>query len=225
MTRSLRLALAVALLFGAGCGDSNGDGSLTTNLNTSGSSSASGGVRLTFMYGDPISGHAETDRDVYTAADTGVATFLNSGSVPIFLPGCAPFVIEQRLDGSWALVGPPFVCVWEGIAYYLGMNRTDSITFTAPSESGVYRLRYDYSTGCDEDVPLSEANCSRQHVTYSNVFEVERELCDPSHSGCRFVPGAPNILCADGVNFSGPSEECTHDPETWECGYEFLSCP
>jgi hypothetical protein len=222
----LVIATAIALLFVAvGCGDTEASLRINTGTGLSQQTNAAAGLQLTVSIPGRSLAYAETDRTLYSAGDSGLATFLNTGPDPLFLPGCAPFFFEQRLDGHWAFVGPPFVCVWEGLAIYVGMNETDSIEFIVPSESGLYRLRYDHSSGCEIDVPLSQANCEVDFVIYSNVFEVERELCDPSQPACRFVPGAPNILCADGVNVSGPSAECTRDPETWECGYEFLSCP
>ena len=226
-TLFLRLALAIALLSVLGCGNSN-DGSSSTTTGAIASQTPTPGsaefVR-TVVLPEEKTAFAETDRAIYFAGDAGVATLLNTGLDSLFLPGCAPFVFEQSLDGEWAFVGPPFVCVWEGLAIPVERNETDSIEFTAPNESGFYRLRYDYSIGCDAGLPLSQANCDAELVVYSSGFEVVREACDPDHPSCRFIPAAPNILCPDGASVSGPSAECTRDPETWECGYEFLSCP
>ena len=223
--RSVPLALAIALLFSTGCGNSDDTQATIAVSNGSQPIDGSGGLLAIVNVSEETAVYAETDRTTYFAGDSGIATLLNSGLDPVFLPGCAPFVFEQSLDGDWAFVGPPFVCVWEGIAIYVGRNETDSIEFTAPSESGFYRLRYDYSSGCESGLPLSQANCDDELLVYSNAFEVVREACDLGQPGCRFVPAALNVLCADGVNFSGPSAECTRDPATWDCGYEFLSCP
>ena len=90
-----------------------------------------------------------------------------------------------------------------------------------PKDSGIYRLRYDYGSGC-EPGPLSQANCENDFVVYSNEFEVERELCEVQR--CNFSR-APIRFCEDGENFAGPAGVCTVDPESGECTEEFLRCP
>jgi hypothetical protein len=122
-------------------------------------------------------GCAETDREIYTAAEPGIAT---------------PFVFERSLDATWVEIGPPFVCFWEGIAVVVETNESVETLFNAPNDSGIYRLRYTVGARCEPDLPLSQANCRVVHDVPSNEFEVERELCDPSEFGCQFVPGAPN---------------------------------
>ncbi len=219
MTRlQTRLTLLTAIcvcLSTTGCSDSDG-----------GSDGGDSSAAVASTTASPLSVvSAETDRDLYTPNEIAVATFSNESPEPRYLPGCAPFEFEQRLDGVWTAVGPPFVCVWEGIAVFVDEGERIETDFDVPLESGLYRLRYDYSTGCEQDLPLSEADCERSAIVYSNEFEIVRLLCDPRDFGCRHVPGAPNVLCGDGINFSGPSSECTIDPLTEECGYEFLSCP
>lgn len=170
-------------------------------------------------------GCAETDRDLYTAFEPAVATFRNPlEAIPVYLPGCSPFVIERSLEGAWINVGPPFVCFWEGFAVPVGMNGSLETSFHAPTDTGIYRLRYAIGAHCAPDLPLSQAGCQFESFVRSNEFEVERELCDPDEFGCRFVPGAPNFLCSDGEHVGGPAEECTRDP-SGACGYEILSCP
>lgn len=213
--RSRWQAVAIALLLGAGCAESGGENSAADDASSSDISPATTSVTAI----------AETDSDIYSAADSAIATFRNLGHETLYLPGCSPFVFEQSLDGTWGFVGQPLVCFWEGFAVAIGANEIDEFEFMVPNVSGIYRLRYDYSSGCEPDLPLSQANCEAQAVAYSNEFEVERELCDPAEFNCQFVPGAPNFLCADGVNFAGPSGECTRDPASGVCGYEILHCP
>jgi hypothetical protein len=217
--------LATALLLSIGCGESEGDTSARASVNAGGSSS---GVSLFFMVSNPEDGadaSAESDRVIYEAGSMGTAGFRNETQMPLFLPGCAPFVFERSLDGAWTFADPPIVCVWEGLAVAVYPNEIDEFDFLAPNNSGTYRLRYDYSSGCELDLPLSQANCENDFVVLSDEFEVERELCDPAEPSCRFVPGAPNLLCPDGVNIAGPSAECTRAPGSGECGYEILRCP
>jgi len=170
-------------------------------------------------------GSATTDRDAYAAAEPGVATFHNSLEMPLYLPGCAPFVFERSLEGGWVVVGPPYLCVWEGIAVAVEMNENLDTGFDAPGDSGIYRLRYAYGARCEMDVPLSEAQCQVEGDVRSHPFEVRREVCDPAEFGCQFRPAAPNFLCADGTHVGGPASECTMDPASGECGYEILGCP
>ena len=183
------------------------------------------------------SGCGWTDQTVYVAGAPGHSTFHNPAVRPmtssthirqapsVFLSGCAPFVTERSLDGVWVELGPPFVCVWEGIAVEVAPGESVVTPFQAPTETGLYRHRYDYGVACEPDLPLSQAGCDSTESTATPGFEVERELCDPTEFGCRFVPGAPNFLCSDGIHFGGPAAECTRDPLTGSCGYEFLSCP
>lgn len=170
-------------------------------------------------------GCADTDQEIYLAGDPGLATITNTLKAPIYLPGCAPFTTERSLDGSWVDLGPPFVCAWEGIAVELAPKQSLETPFTAPTDTGLYRVKYTLGARCEPDLPLSQANCKFEGLERFAFFEVERELCDPSEFGCQFVPGAPNYLCDDGVHFGGPSGECTRDPVSGDCGYEFLSCP
>lgn len=170
-------------------------------------------------------GCAETDQDLYFAGDEGKSTLTNTLRMPVYLGGCAPFVTERSLDGRWVEIGPPFVCIWEGIAVEIGPYESVTTPFDAPADTGRYRHRYDVRAACEPDLPLSQAQCEFERLVYTNEFEVERELCDPKEFGCRFIPGAPNFLCADGLHFGGPSGDCTRDPSTGTCGYEFLSCP
>lgn len=170
-------------------------------------------------------GCADTDQAVYTAGAPGVATFYNPVQDPVFLAGCAPFVFERRLDGAWSETGPPFVCVWEGNAVVVEWRQSVDTPFDAPADSGLYRLNYEVGRNCKPDQPLSQAGCEFSGPVHSDSFEVERELCEPSDPGCRHAPAAPNVLCEDGVHVSGPASECTRDPSTGGCGYEFLRCP
>ena len=171
------------------------------------------------------SGCARTDADLYTAGDAGEATFHNFLTETLYLSGCAPFVFERSLDGDWVDQGPPFHCIWEGIAVPVAQEERIKTPFDAPYDSGIYRLRYDVGARCQPDVPLSQAQCEVRNEVVSDEFEVERELCDASEPDCRHVPAAPNILCEDGVHFAGPAAECTRDPASGRCGYEFLRCP
>lgn len=168
----------------------------------------------------------ETDRSLYTAGDPGTATLTNRLNVPLSLAGCAPFVFERSLDGDWLDLGPPYLCFWEGIALSVNPKESVETAFDAPADSGRYRLRFDAAAICEPGLPLSQAKCAIPDLAlYSAPFEVERELCDGSEEGCRFVPAAPNFLCEDGEHIAGPASECTRDPSTQQCGYEFLDCP
>lgn len=168
---------------------------------------------------------AETDRDHYVAGAEGIATLSNPFPAPLYLPGCAPFVFERRIAGAWIEQGPPFVCFWEGFALPIGGGESVETPFVAPSDSGLYRLRYEIGIGCDPDQPLSPDTCDASAPVYTRHFDVEREVCAPSEPGCEFVPGAPNVLCKDGEHFSGPAGVCARDSQSGGCGYEFLICP
>lgn len=168
---------------------------------------------------------AATDADLYFALAVATAVFDNASDDTVYLGGCAPFQIERRLDGIWMDIGPPFVCIWPGFALPVEPDEWIETDFDIPSDSGLYRLRYDFGEDCDPAQPLSAAHCATTGSVYSNEFEVMREACEPDERGCRFRPGMPTLLCQDGVNVSGPDDLCTRDPTTGQCGYEILSCP
>jgi hypothetical protein len=170
-------------------------------------------------------GCVRTDQKLYAAAAPGIASFGHWASETLYLGGCAPFVVERRIDGAWVDVGPPFHCVWDGIAVAVEPDERIETPFDAPSDSGSYRLRYEYGARCQPGRPLHDAKCEFRSSAFSNTFEVEREICDANEPECRFVPAAPNYLCDDGEHFGGPSGQCTRDPSSGRCGYEFLRCP
>ncbi|MDJ0789159.1 MAG: hypothetical protein QNK05_20320 [Myxococcota bacterium] len=167
----------------------------------------------------------ETDRSLYTAGEDALARLHNGSPIPAWLPGCAPFELQRSLDGDWVDQGPPWVCIWEGLAVLVAPGSTLTTPFQAPADSGLYRLRYPVSLGCSPGLPLSQADCVREQSVFTDPFEVEREACEADEPGCRFVPLAPNFLCADGESVGGPSGVCTRDPGSGQCGYEFLECP
>jgi hypothetical protein len=168
---------------------------------------------------------AATDGDLYLALAIATAVFDNASNDTVYLGGCAQFGIERRLDGIWMDVGPPFLCVWPGFASPVEPDEFVETDFDVPSDSGLYRLRYDFGEDCDPRQPLGPASCARTGSVYSNTFEVVREMCDRDAPGCQFRPGMPTLLCRDGVSASGPDDFCTFDPTTGRCGYEILSCP
>jgi len=241
--RSRWRVFAFVLLFCPACGDSGGGTSPTSGSGAP--SFTSGSVELTFTVGGhaqqdnggfmdpgassapPVSttAVAATDADLYLAADIGTATVLNISQQSLYLPGCAPFVLEQSVNGDWVDLGPPITCIWEGLAVIVGVDEADVFEFAVPADSGFYRLEYRYGLGCEEELPLSQANCTDEDVAYSNVFEVERELCEPTEPVCGLAKLLVPFQCPDGVNYGGLADECTLDPWTGECGFEFFSCP
>jgi uncharacterized protein YndB with AHSA1/START domain len=167
--------------------------------------------------------HAAVDRDHYAAGEEGVSVFTNDSQIPAWLAGCSPFNFEQRIDGQWEDRGPPFVCVWEGIAVPVAPGERVESRFSAPGRSGLWRLHYPVGLNCEADLPQSA--CEDIFSVRTKPFTVEREPCPPETFECRFVPAAPNYLCPDGEHIGGPSGVCTRDPESGVCGYEFLVCP
>ena len=168
--------------------------------------------------------HAATvDMDQYVAGELGSTVFTGGAGPTAWLSGCSVFRFEQRVDGQWQDRGQPFECVWEGFALPVAAGEDVTSPFSAPANSGLWRLHYPVGEGCDATLPQSA--CDDVFPILTNVFTVEREPCPPATFECQFAPAAPNYLCPDGVNIGGPSDECTRDPSTGVCGYEFRVCP
>lgn len=204
-------SLATIVLVAAACDDS-GD-SASTSANAGAAPTAQALVTV------------ETEFDFYTARELAVAVVENETAAPIFLDSCTPIYIQESLDGDWTLGSGVGRCVQPGLPDRIDPNERMELVFPASRDSGFYRVMIEPMEDCEAGLRLPFANCSDLPIVHSEEFEVARELCDPSDPGCRFVPAQPNILCPDGIFFSGPAAECTRDPIRGDCGYEILVCP
>jgi hypothetical protein len=115
---------------------------------------------------------ADTDLSKYASAQEGTTTLHNDDSSTIYLSGCASFNYERLVNDTWEDQGPNQICTWEGIVRPLPPGQTLVTSFSAASEAGIYRLRYDVAWNCTEGVPMSQANCKKGKSVYTNQFEV-----------------------------------------------------
>lgn len=115
---------------------------------------------------------AETDADSYEIASQGLATITNQSDEQVYLPGCSVLSLEKLEEDGWVNRGPHVTCIWEGIGVPLPPGESLDTEFFVPSELGTWRVHYVVSLGCDEGVPLSQANCDREKDVYTGAFEV-----------------------------------------------------
>ncbi|MCK5800299.1 MAG: hypothetical protein KAI47_24080 [Deltaproteobacteria bacterium] len=99
-----------------------------------------------------------------------------SQNTAIFLKGCSPLGLQQKVSGVWQERGPLISCGWEGIAKEIAPlgHFADS---ALPSNPGTYRLYSLYAVGCDKGTPLSQANCEVTRKLLSPTFEIEKASC------------------------------------------------
>jgi len=62
------------------------------------------------------------------------------------------------------------------------------------------------------------------HIERTNPFFLYTTIECPNVASCGPALGMPNRLCADGVNWEGPSGRCLKTG-AGTCGWEVLSCP
>jgi hypothetical protein len=164
---------------------------------------------------------AKTDRASYGPGDLGQTAFHNGSGATAWLDGCSAYHFERHDGRDWAWAGPAVVCVWEGFAQPVEPGESVAFDLIAPSEPGVYRLRYDVGVGCHPEAPLQPESCRAIGAVHTPEFRVVG-LCEPSECGPQL--GMPNRLCSDG-SIGGPTGRCLEDPVTRRCGWEIASCP
>lgn len=114
------------------------------------------------------------DKKQYNVGDEIAPVWENLTSEAIYLPGCTTWGFERKKGDSWEYLGPMVACFWEGVARKIAPNDTlVAETTSVVSQSGTYRLRGEYSTGCKDGLPLSQAECTGGPTTvYSATFTV-----------------------------------------------------
>jgi len=207
----IAFSLVSILLVSGGCGDSDGSASSSANLSAAPTT-------------QPLV-TVETEFDFYTARASAVAVVKNETGASIFIDSCTPIFIQESVDGDWTHGRGTGRCFLPGVPHRIEPNEQREMSFPAPWDSGFFRVGIRPMEACEADLRLPFANCIYLPDVHSEEFEVARELCDPSEAGCQFVPAQPNVLCTDGIFFSGPASECTRVPYREECGYEILVCP
>jgi hypothetical protein len=168
---------------------------------------------------------AETNQDFYEAGDTGTAALHNDSGETIYLPGCGFFSYEKQDNGTWIDKGPSEVCVWEGNVSPMPANGMGTRLFRI-TEPGQWRLRFTVGFGCDEGVPMSQANCDTVESVYTPAFEVTAEDLQACGSRglepcgdemyCDWSPASDDMACGadDRPGVCRPiPHECTDEAE------------
>jgi len=117
---------------------------------------------------------------LYLPGENAAVTWFNFTAGAVYLPGCSKYSYERQDDkGNWIDKGPVVMCGVEGIAKKLLPGAAlDDFQFPAPQEGlaggfASYRLHGQYWTGCQDDLPLSGAQCTGGPVdVYSATFMV-----------------------------------------------------
>ena len=114
---------------------------------------------------------ATVDRSSYYADQVGKATLVNTKVEKVFLPGCEEFRVERMEKAGWKELGPNKVCIWEGLVRPIAgkQSRTDEF---AIGQAGMYRIKYLVGIGCEEGVPMSQADCRDLDEVYTKAFRV-----------------------------------------------------
>jgi hypothetical protein len=134
--------------------------------------------------------YAQTDAESYYAGDVGTVTFTNDSPITAYLGGCNAFDQEQLEGDTWVSRGGDVMCIWEGIAQPVSRQSDLELPFEARS-SGTWRLHFDVGLVCEEDEPLSQADCGALFDVYSNEFTVEQRTCELGY----FADCSPGDAC------------------------------
>jgi hypothetical protein len=117
------------------------------------------------------------DDDFYQPYEALYPVWYNFTNEPIYLGGCTTYSLEVYQNNEWINLGPPAVCVWEGVAKkvmpgdaYIAMD------YTLPQPPdwsyGLHRVRGGYSTGCDDGQPISSGCQGEPLISVSETFYV-----------------------------------------------------
>lgn len=112
-----------------------------------------------------------TDKVEYQKGDVIKISVKNNSAESIFLGGCNQFGLEKKENEEWKAEPPLKVCVWEGYAVKVGSKETVNYMFDA-FKLGTFRIFVGYSTGCEDNKPISEAGCKAGNTVYSGEFSV-----------------------------------------------------
>lgn len=111
------------------------------------------------------------DKIVYTADETVRVELLNHSDAPLFLEGCSQLQIGTKADTGWA-EAPLIECVWEGFAVKIPADSSYTLDWPAKYLRGTHRFVAHLYFGCEEDKPISGAQCERRETIYSPEFSV-----------------------------------------------------
>ena len=116
--------------------------------------------------------YLSVDKTRYQNSDLIQISLRNEEGEPVFLEGCSQFYLESKADSGWA-AQPLIVCVWEGYAVKVAPAEQFQRSVSAQNLHGTYRVSAPAHFGCQLDKPISEADCGRRTVVFSQEFVVE----------------------------------------------------
>lgn len=89
---------------------------------------------------------------------------------PVFIDGCAPVEIEQKVDGKWMTTAVK-VCDTQVPATQVDGDLAFSVR-SPPTGSGTYRVIVTWGSGCAAGFPLTTAICRQMGSVTSEAFAV-----------------------------------------------------
>ena len=156
-----------------------------------------------------------TDTLRYALGDSPKATVHNGTNETIYLGGCGIFDMHELVEGKWVDHGSAMDCYWEGKAQPLapGESREQGVFFDQP---GRWRVALRYGVGCDPNLPLSAAACTRLSTALSAEVQVEATAKDCEEVATRY---AKAVQYAQTCQPSGGKMPCTVAvPQSLYCG-------
>ncbi|MFH1256653.1 MAG: hypothetical protein V1494_05165 [Candidatus Diapherotrites archaeon] len=129
-----------------------------------------------------------TDKNEYSVGEKITVFIANDSNEGIFLPGCNEYTIGRQTDcltesdcigNDWEPVNQK-ECIWEGYALKIAGGETKTFEETVGESWGLggLKVRVDYSVGCVEGEPLSQASCADSNAVYSDEFSIIRAISD-----------------------------------------------
>ena len=115
--------------------------------------------------------------DFYQPFEELSPVWYNFTNAPIFLEGCTTYSLEVFKDDEWVNLGPPAVCVWEGVAKKVEPGEAfQAMGMPLPEPEGwydsLYRVRGGYWSGCEAGQPISSGCQGDGTFAVSEAFYV-----------------------------------------------------
>lgn len=114
------------------------------------------------------------DKSEYQTGESIKISIKNNLGESIFLGGCNQYGLEAKENGQWEEEPPLKQCVWEG--YGLKVNSKETANYSLDTQKeGTFRINVGYAKGCEDNKPVSQANCKADDIAYSAEFTVKEK--------------------------------------------------
>lgn len=120
-----------------------------------------------------------TDKTEYEQGDIIEIQLENNLAESLFLTGCNEYSLEKKENGQWKKEPPLKKCKWEGQAVKINPNEKENFILNA-NKPGIFRIAVEYFQGCQENKPISQADCKIKTTNYSPEFTIKKKIAiDP----------------------------------------------